>query len=80
MYGILPKINDEAQSFWFIRETDMTDYEKDYNKWKNDQSFSGRYDLEPKRSDYDEYGFKPNNVIYEKKEPAERAGSFLYEV
>ena len=43
----------------------MTDYEKDYNKWKNDQSFSGRYDLEPKRSDYDEYGFKPNNVIYE---------------
>ena len=43
----------------------MTDYEKDYNKWKNDQSFSGRYDLEPKRSDYDEYGFKPNNVTYE---------------
>ena len=43
----------------------MTDYEKDYNRWKNDQSFNGRYNPEPKRSDYDEYGFKPNTVIYE---------------
>ena len=43
----------------------MTDYEKDYNRWKNGQSFNGRCDPEPKRSDYDEYGFKANTVIYE---------------
>ena len=55
----------------------MTDYEKDYNRWKNDQSFNGRCDPEPKRSDYDEYGFKPNNVIYENNKEKIKINRFI---
>lgn len=43
----------------------MTDYEKDFNHWQNDNSLYSDFMPEPKRSDYDEYGYKPENVIYD---------------
>jgi len=45
----------------------MTDYEKDYNAWKNDQSVYSDFKPEPKRSDYDEHGYKKGSVIYDGK-------------
>lgn len=43
----------------------MTDYEKDFNHWQNDHSVYSDFTPEPKRSDYDEYGYKPENVVYD---------------
>ena len=44
----------------------MTDYERDYARWQNDQSFSGRFEPEPRRSDYDRFGYKIGSVTYHK--------------
>ncbi len=43
----------------------MTDYEKDFNHWQNDHSTYSDFMPEPKRSDYDENGYKPENVVYD---------------
>ena len=43
----------------------MTDYEKDFKHWQNDNSLYSDFMPEPKRSDYDEYGYKKNSVIYD---------------
>ena len=45
----------------------MTDYEKDFNHWQNDQSTYSDFIPEPKHSDYDENGYKPGNVVYDGK-------------
>ena len=43
----------------------MTDYEKDYRHWYNDQSKYGDFTPEPNRDDYDENGYKKGKVVYE---------------
>ena len=43
----------------------MTDYEKDFNHWQNDQSVYSDFIPAPKRSDYDEHGYKKDSVVYD---------------
>ena len=39
----------------------MTDYERDYYDWYNDQSKAGDFRPEPNREDYDEFGYSKNH-------------------
>lgn len=43
----------------------MTDYERDYNRWKHDQSKARDFEPAPDPKDYDENGFKKGEVVYE---------------
>ena len=43
----------------------MTDYERDYNDWKNNQSKARDFEPAPDRSEYDDNGYRKGSVIYE---------------
>lgn len=43
----------------------MTDYEKDYNDWRNTKSKARDFEPAPDRSNYDENGYRKGSVVYD---------------
>lgn len=43
----------------------MTDWERDYSSWRNDQSKARDFEPAPNREDYDELGYRKGSVLYE---------------